>query len=130
MPNLLINNKKLQINKRIRVYRNIRKMLFSVLDNKTRRLIDHRNTIVLSDVEFKVSKAGQARVRKEGQKHVHAYVVGNYISDDVDIESIEAYKLVYYNPYSTDTFILVEGNIPIFKAKKCYLINGKCYVDI
>lgn len=127
MTNPLLNNGELQVDQRVQVYRNIRKKLFSVLDKKTRRLIAHRDTLVLSNVEFKVSKAGQERVRREKQKHVHAYVVGNYV--DQPINSITHYKLVYYNPYVTDTFVIVDNNTPILKAEKCYLINGKCYVE-
>ncbi|WP_051317060.1 hypothetical protein [Ectobacillus panaciterrae] len=127
MTNPLLNNRELQINQRVQVYRNIRKKLFSVLDKKTRRLIAHRETLVLSNVEFKISKAGQERVRRDKQKNVHAYVVGNYVGHQV--VNIENYKLVYYNPYVTDTFVTVDNNNPILKAEKCYLINGNCYVE-
>ena len=120
-------NRELQINQRVQVYRNIRKKLFSVLDKKTRLLIAHRGTLVLSNVEFKISKAGQERVRRDKQKNVHAYVVGNYVGHQ--ISDIENYKLVYYNPYVTDTFVTIDNNHPILKAETCYLINGKCYVE-
>lgn len=92
-----------------------------------RFLIAHRDTLVLTNVEFKVSKAGQERVRREKQKNVHAYVIGNYIGHEVC--NMENYELVYYNPFVTDTFVTVENNIPILKAEKCSFVNVKCYVE-
>lgn len=128
MTNPHLNNSELQINQRVKVYRNIRKNLFSVLDKKTRRLITHRDVLVLTDVEFKISKAGQARVRREKQKNVHAYVIGNYVGNEIG--NIDNHELVYYNPYITDTFVTVGNNTAILKAEKCYFFNGKCYVEM
>ncbi|MGG1398038.1 hypothetical protein ABE288_09525 [Bacillus salipaludis] len=127
MTNPLLSKTELQINQRVKIYRNLRKRLFSVLDKKSRRLIAYMDTLVLTNVEFKVSKAGQDRVRREKLKNVHAYVIGDYIGND--IKSIAGYKPVYYNPYITDTFVTMEDNIPIFKARKCYFSDGICYVE-
>ncbi|MDQ0201062.1 hypothetical protein [Neobacillus ginsengisoli] len=127
MTNPLILNGQILINQRVKVYRNLRKKLFSVLDNKTRRLISYQDVLFLSDVEFKVQKAGQKRVRRDKQKNVHAYVIGNYMGNMA--ENIEINNLVYYNPYVTDTFVIANNNKPIFKAEKCYLINGMCFVE-
>lgn len=130
MSNPKVSDKDIPTFQRVKVYRNIRKQIFSVLDKKSGRLITHEPSLVLTNVEFKVGKAGQKRVRLEKQKNVHAYVIGDYIGTiDTNEVNISDFMLVFYNPYLTDTFMIVEGNIPIFNAKKCYLINGKCYVD-
>lgn len=123
----LVHGGEIQINQRVKVYRNLRKRLFSVLDKKTRRLIAHKDALVLTNVEFKISKAGQERVRRDKQKNVHAYVIGNYVGHEVS--NAENHELVYYNPYVTDTFVTVDANVPILRAEKCYFINGKCYVE-
>jgi hypothetical protein len=127
MTNSLLINSDIKINQRVKVYRNLRKKVFSVLDKKSCRVISYQDALILSDVEFKIQKAGQERVRREKQKNVHAYVIGNYIGNKVD--SIEKNKLIYYNPYITDTFIIAANDEPIYKAEKCYLINGLCYID-
>ncbi len=115
------------MNQRVQVYRNLQKRMFSVLDKKSRRVISYQESLILSDVEFKIHKSGQEKVRRERQKNVHAYVVGNYIGNKIDI--IQHNKLIYYNPYVTDSFIIVDNNEPIYRADICYLINGMCYVD-
>jgi hypothetical protein len=127
MANPLLLNSQIPINKRVQVYRNLRKNIFSVLDKKTRRLISYRDVLILTNVEFIIQKAGQERVRRNKQKNVHAYVVGNYIGNDVD--QVKPYNLVYYNPYVTDTFVISDNNKPIFNADICYLINGMCFVE-
>ncbi|WP_052712074.1 hypothetical protein [Domibacillus indicus] len=126
MANPLLPEKKLQLNQRVQVYRNVRKEVFSVLDGKTRRLIAHSEALVLANVEFKVSRAGQAQVRREKQKNVHAYVIGDYAGQEGG--SLEHYELVYYNPYTTETFVTLENHLPVLKAERCYLVNGKCYI--
>jgi hypothetical protein len=122
-----LKNPNLLLNQRVQVYRNLRKRLFSVLDRKTRRLVAYKDTLILSDVEFKVYKSGQERVRRDKQKNVHAYVIGNYVGSQVEDSEFDI--LVYYNPYLTDTFITLDSKNPIYKADKCYLINGMCYID-
>jgi hypothetical protein len=130
MLNPKLSDNQIQTFQRVKVYRNIRKQVFSVLDKKSRRLIAHKPSLVLTNVEFMIGKAGQKRVRLEKQKNVHAYVIGDYVGTiDTHDFSISDFMLVIYNPYLTDTFIIEEENIPIFNADKCYLINGKCYVN-
>jgi hypothetical protein len=121
-------NLEININQRVKVYRNLRKKLFSVLDKKTRRLITYKESLALVNVEFKVSKAGQKKVRKNMQKNVHAYVIGDYIGQINNYPT--NYELVYYNPYTTDTFITLNDRKPIFNVNKCFLINGMCYIEL
>lgn len=121
------SDRELRINQQVKVYRNIRKDSFSVLDKKTCRLITHKDILVLSNVEFKVNKAGQEKVRQKKQKNVHAYVIGKYVGNVIN--KLENYQLIYYNPYTTNTFIRLDNNSPVLKAKRCYLIGGKCYIE-
>jgi hypothetical protein len=56
-----------------------------------------------------VQPAGRARVLKEKQKNVHAYVVGKF--HDVNFEQAQymprGYKFAqaFYNPYKVETFV-------------------------
>lgn len=121
--------KELKNGQAIKVYMNIRKKLFSIQDKKTRRLIAYADSLLLTDVEMKIGRAGQLRARKEGQKNIHAFIVGTYIeSDNKKMTKSQNWKPVYYNPYNTDTFIDLENGKPVYKAQSSYLVDGKCFV--
>ena len=83
------------------VYRNLHKKCLSVQQDGIVRC--HVDNIVLEDAEFRVSKAGQKRVRDEKKKNVHAKVKGMVVKNPSDILELE-WDTVYYNPYRTDEF--------------------------
>ena len=94
--------------KKVRVYWNLHKKVWSVQDVKSGRVIAHRQFITIRDAKFVVRKGGQKRVREEGKKNVHAFAVG-YIYDKGGI-SIKAkpnvdWDRVKYNPYTDDYFM-------------------------
>ena len=67
-------------------------------------VIGHSNELILWNVEFKVSKAGRARVLKEKQKNVHAYVKG-IVSQSIDDPDLVFDKKITYNPYLSENFL-------------------------
>lgn len=95
---------------KVRVYWNLHKKCWSVQDCKTNKVIDHKAWLVLEG-GFVVRKGGQKRVRKEGKKNVHAFVVG-YISDShtkrPNIKYLDDWDRVKYNPY-TDNYFMHQG---------------------
>jgi len=60
--------------KRSQVYFNLHKRCFSVQQGG--RVYAHADGVLLENVRFNVSKAGQRKVRKTGRKNVHARVTG------------------------------------------------------
>ena len=116
---------------RVFVYYNLHRKVFSVkaLEGLNKgRVIAHTNELTLSDVTFRVSQAGRARVLKEQRKNVHAGIVGTWdgsvdavIRDSSDIA-------VTYNPYKYSTFVYQDGEYPIFTAASAYLTNRRIYV--
>ncbi|WLR51775.1 hypothetical protein LC040_02400 [Bacillus tianshenii] len=116
-----------KIGQRVRVYKNLHKNVFSIQDAKTRRVIAYGDAFLLRDVEMKVSKAGQARVRREKRKNVHAVLVGSF-AGEVSERRLEVDAL-YYNPYRTDLFIEEKSGKPVLGAECCLAENGKCYVS-
>jgi hypothetical protein len=120
---------KLEAGQEIRIYRNIRKNVFSIQDKKMRRLIGYGNNILLHNVKMCVSKSGQQRVRREKQKNIHAFIIGTYINC-VDIAIDTEWNIAYYNPYTTDSFINLKTNEQIHEARLCYLSNGVCYFKL
>jgi hypothetical protein len=77
---------------------------------------------------FKVSIKGQARVRKEKRKNVHAVVAGTHITrENNSAFNLDDYEPVYYNPYKTDTFV-DENNQPVYHAQEAICFNNKIYI--
>lgn len=122
----IIDGNKLEKGQRIQVYRNLRKNNFSIRDAKTRRVIAYGTDIILSNIRMCVQKGGRERVIREKWKNIHAFVSGTYEGNNyVDLKD---WEVIYYNPYTTDTFINKSTGEPIFRANVAYLSKGKCFV--
>ena len=100
--------------KRAYVYWNLQRKLWSV--RQSGLVVDHAGILSLRDCKFLVGKAGQARVRREKKKNVHAGVSGYLFEDPMTVDRIAWNDLydytpvwVMYNPYKHDTFIQRTG---------------------
>lgn len=111
----------------VRVYKNLNKDCFSIMDNKTKLVIGYADQVTLKDVRFVVKSSGQARAREQQRRNVHAFVVGRFVSTDkkkppgVDREA-------HYNPFYTDFFIDPTTESSLHAARIAHLEDGKCYV--
>lgn len=92
------------IGKRVFVYYNLHKHTWSVRCEKSKRVIAHVDSIVLTDVVYKVSKKGRERVLKEKRKNVHAGVQGTILGF-YNIEDLTQFHEVTYNPYKYESFV-------------------------
>ena len=83
------------------VYRNLHKQCLSVRQGGIVKC--HAENVVLNDCEFKVSLAGQQRVRDEKKKNVHAGIKGMVVDARRSLELLDfGWETVYYNPYSCE----------------------------
>lgn len=105
------------------VYFNLHKHVWSVRDIKTRRVIAHVDAITLVNVTFRVSAAGNARVRREGRKNVHAFARGTVVSSGIAATSSRAVA-VTYNPHKHTTFVEKATGFPVESASMVWL-SGK-----
>ena len=96
--------------KRVQVYYNIRRGDYSV--RQAGRVIDHVDSIVLSDVRFNVAPAGRDKVRATGVKNVHATVTGYAVQrNNVSIDNRrDIIDYVAYNPFKYDQFVKITSN--------------------
>ena len=97
--------------KRSYVYFNLQRRVWS--ERQAGKVIAHPEVIRLRDVRFLVGKAGQAKVRAEGRKNVHAGVSGINVTDSFQKEYVPedgSWVLVSYNPYKNDTFVTQFGD--------------------
>jgi hypothetical protein len=99
------------------VYFNLHRKMWSVRDRKTRRVVAHVDSIVLSDVTFRVSAAGNARVRAEGRKNVHAFARGTVLNVGHMLLPSDNSVQVTYNPYRYTTFVEQTTETPVHAAK-------------
>jgi hypothetical protein len=112
---------------RVRVYWNIRKKCFSVQTKEKRgwRLWLHTDQIWLDAPQFHVSQAGNARVRREGRKNVHAFIEGTedplidwgMALEEFAEDSIE----VTYDPYKHLWFVDRATGELVFGAQEALL---------
>jgi len=108
--------------KKVRVYRNLHKDCFSVVDAKSGRVISHSKSLCLSKAEFRVREAGRQKVLEEKSKNVHAFVCG-FIIDDIGKE--DGLRPVSYNPYRGPSFYLKDTQEDIKTAFFVKLYNGR-----
>ena len=96
---------------RVEVYRNLHKACWSVRDLSTGLVISHEDQVTIADARFVVRPAGRAKVLKERRKNVHAFVRGEWLSNDSCLTSLP--HRVSYNPYKFGHFYNSETELPV-----------------
>ena len=104
---------------KVEVYWNLHKQLWSVRHNG--RVIDHTHWIRLKDVRWVVQPAGNARVRRENKKNVHAFARGTLGPDKVHIPPGLHIYTVKYNPYENTTFVRCHDNAALNRSEYAVL---------
>jgi len=106
----------------VEIYFNLHKKVFSVRHKG--RVINHVESAVIRKPKFVVQAAGRAKVLREKKKNVHAFVRGEWLYQvnvpDYELKGNE-YKIIKYNPYKADTFIINSTNEPIHNANWAFL---------
>lgn len=111
---------------RVFVYKNLHKDCWSVMNWKTKLVVDHCQTISLENAIFKVSDKGRERVRNEKRKNVHAGVLGHRTKNPKD--NISLTNKVSYNPYINERFVIKKWDTEIEEAEMVYLNKGEVFV--
>ena len=110
---------------KVRVYRNLRKECFSVMEKG--RVIDHVSNVILANAKLIVSEAGRQRVLRDKRKNVHAFVEGGRLPDAgaYSLLTFRSWKAcpVRYNPYTGPSFMTEDG--PIASAPYVVLSHGR-----
>lgn len=114
-------NPDLPIGHPIKVYRNLRNRLWSIMDARTRKVIGHTNCVVVSDVTFPVNAKGVEKIRETLRKRVVAFVAGKFQGYDADETCQQA---VRFNPYENFTFVDSHGFPVHFAARVNLTASG------
>tara|TARA_B100001094_G_scaffold234374_1_gene229342 strand:- start:11490 stop:11960 length:471 start_codon:yes stop_codon:yes gene_type:complete len=118
---------KIDFNKKVFVYRNLHKNCWSVRQNGLVKL--HALELQLYSCAIKVSRVGQARVRKEKRKNVHAgisgflepYCTGIFVELSKEVSMLQQVwkdlpdsqmREITYNPYKYDSFVHKDDESP------------------
>jgi hypothetical protein len=106
--------------RKVFVYFNLHKKLWSVKDIKTGRVVAHAKAVAVDQPVFKVSEAGRQRVIAEQRKNVHAGVVGTLNADHTNFAG-EGLSRVSYNPYRFGHFYETGTNNPVRRGGRATL---------
>ena len=96
----------------IRVYRNLNRKCWSVqarVDGAW-KVVGWARLIIMRDVNFKVSRAGADRVRRDKRKNVHAYCEGKWVDAWLPALGYDRWRDVSYDPYTSYHFTDPHGN--------------------
>lgn len=112
------------------VYWNLHKQCWSVMDQKTRRVVHHLQELSLFNCVFKVSEAGRQRVIRERRKNVHAGIVGTLCS--CHPAALSGERQVKYNPYKQEKFTVDDCDVTsarfaMFHPDKSVTVLGETY---
>jgi len=114
-------------NKKIEVYFNLHKKIWSV--RQSGKVVQHTNFIQIREPQYVVSQKGNERVRREKKKNVHAFVRG-YVENRLPVFPRKS-TFVTYNPYKNDSF--VERNTKNSVCSSPYaaleIVNKKPFVE-
>lgn len=109
-------------------YRNLRPMykntvMWSVKSTTTGLVVARKQFVVIKNAKLKVSLAGNARVRKEKRKNVHAGIQGTWVRGSWnehlhdDRGAGPEWVRLDYNPYKHTTFVRKDTGEAVYEAK-------------
>ncbi|CAB5220686.1 hypothetical protein UFOVP244_22 [uncultured Caudovirales phage] len=106
--------------RKVFVYFNLHKKLWSVKDHQTGKVIAHAKKVSVDNPTFKVSEAGRQRVLQEKKKNVHAGVFGSLNAAHDDFSG-QGRSRVSYNPYKAGHFYESGTDNPVHTAEHATL---------
>jgi hypothetical protein len=102
-------------------YRNLLRNCVSVRQHG--KVVARGQTVVMTNVVFRVAPAGVQRIRRRHEREVVAYVRGTVesLSDEPLALPADAQR-VCFNPFEHDTFVLEDGS-PVWAADAFYMTS-------
>jgi hypothetical protein len=122
---------------RVETYYNLHKHCLSFREPGER--VSHARAMVLNNVKFAVQPAGRAKVLTDKRKNVHAFVRGDMmwvagLNDQLEDYTNtnmkrQQYPKIRYNPYESESFVLVDTGLPIKSATQVVIIDKNIYLS-
>jgi hypothetical protein len=104
---------------RVRVYKNLRRGDWSILDPKTGLVLEHRLSLVLLAVTFIISERVRLRVVARQRRTVHAYADGALVDEAPRHGGLH----LHYNPFSGPSFTC-DGQVVTSAERVDFRTNG------
>lgn len=120
MDIISFKNRKLDLYKPVRVYRNLNKKGVWYSVKQFGVVIGHTNQLLITDVKFIINQKIRTRVLATSTKEVHAFVEG-YIDNSYFINYNTGYSITY-NPYIKSFFYKLDSGDEV-KSEDCHMIN-------
>jgi hypothetical protein len=120
---------------KVKVYFNLTRKVFSIMDCSTGHVISHAECVHLADVKFRVQAGGRERVRREHKKYVHAFAQGELIFAGDEYLKLEGQNgtkpcaQAKYNPYLNETFVDSVTGEPVESASFAVLQGKKVFYN-
>jgi len=121
-------DREIDLDSQVCVYRCLTRkgVVYSILQNNV--VVGHTDCIMLRDVKFVVSKAGNKRVKQTKEKNVHAFAKGFITkqggmattAEECETRNEQLPAIITYNPYKYDSFIcknLTSKEIKVLGAR-------------
>lgn len=89
-------------------------------------VVGHADTLVLRDVEFRVSPSGHSRALRTRQRNVHAFAVGRLAAEGEPVRSDTG---VHYNPFLAASFTDDTGEAILSAAKVLFDRDGHVWAQ-
>lgn len=103
------------------VYLNVNDMCLSVRSRETETrglVVEHAQSLVVTDVEFVIQPAGRAKARETGVKNPHAFIRGTrQLSCDSPADPTVP---ITYDPFEYDSFVRADTERPVSTAETVY----------
>ena len=114
---------------KVEVYWNLHKKCWSVRHKG--KVIAHERAVDLIDVTWVVQPAGNARVRREKVKNVHAFARGTLAEDGIILfpGDMSDHNRASYNPYKHTTFIREFEGTALARSNYARLTTLTNYTD-
>ena len=109
----------------VRIYWNLHKKMFSVVDKETNKVVYHTQDILLKNCRFIVRQGGRKKVLETKRKNVHAFVEGT-VTGLLTKDHMDFYA-VSYNPYRYDSFVKLPELTPLANADYVLGHAGKLF---
>lgn len=101
------------MNKKVFVYFNLHKKIFSIREVSSGLVIAHARTVKLRNAFPKVSERGRQRVLEERVKNVHAGIQGYLEEYSDEIPEVRERGIhLHYNPYLFSEFVVKDSKEP------------------
>lgn len=107
--------------KKVKVYRNLNNGKISIKQGNL--VVGHADIIFLKDTSFLVNETNRQRVLSKKQKNVHAFIEGYWVEDVREMKKIDFNKRIWYNPYLTEFFRLLDTQEAIHTASYVYVTS-------